>query len=181
MTFSLSGDAVYVSRSPNSGNNIWEYSLSTPWDISTGVYSGNVVDTPEATFIQGLAWRPDGDKFYTFTSDLDRVYQYSASTSWDLSSISYDSVFYDYSTEIIINKDSRFNGDGTRFYVTRSNNVWQYNLSDPWIVSSASYSGIQKSTNAETTSSQSFYITPSESSMYICARSPAIVYQYNQP
>ena len=77
------------------GDDVNEYSLSTPWDISTASYVQNFSVSAQSTVPVGLTFKPDGTKMYVSTNGTSAsaiTFQYSLSTAWDISSASYDSI-----------------------------------------------------------------------------------------
>lgn len=74
--FNSDGSRVFVVSYGN--GTVYQYNLSTPWDVSTGSYSGISfsVTTQEAT-PTGIYFKPDGDKMYIFGSTGKAIKQYS--------------------------------------------------------------------------------------------------------
>ena len=84
------------------GNNaVYQYTMSTPWDISTGSYASKSFSLA-ASFAgtnnpTSLYVRPDGLKAYvgeygsSSAADDGVIYQYTMSSTWDVSTMSYDS------------------------------------------------------------------------------------------
>ena len=73
------GTVLYVSGSGT--DQIHEYSLSTPWDISTNTF---VSSTSITLFVTTrLVFKADGTKFWV--GERSRLYQYALSTPWDSS------------------------------------------------------------------------------------------------
>ena len=59
---------------------IYQYSLSTPWDISTASYDSKSKDvSSEDAYPYGLFFKPDGNKVYVMGTDTATIYQYSLS------------------------------------------------------------------------------------------------------
>jgi sugar lactone lactonase YvrE len=59
-------------------NRVYEYDLSTAWDISTATYNSISfgVGTQE-TSPNGVFFKSDGSKMYVVGSGTDTIYQYS--------------------------------------------------------------------------------------------------------
>ena len=73
--FESNGDKMFVvGRGTNLNDAIYEYALSTSWDISTASYSKKL-NVPENT-PTGLFFKPDGEKMYLVGSAEDTVFQY---------------------------------------------------------------------------------------------------------
>jgi len=128
VAFNSDGTIMWVL---NEGNSyIYQYSLSTAWDVSTASYNSKKFN-PAGSYVNGFFVKPDGTKFYvTSYGDDDRVYQHSVSTPWDLSTASYDGIYFS-----TINQDQSpfgvYIGDnGKKMYlIGRDNNrIYQYSL-----------------------------------------------------
>jgi DNA-binding beta-propeller fold protein YncE len=71
------------------GDNVYEYDLSTAWDISTASYSQLFSVTPQEATPNGVFFKPDGLKMYVIGASGDDVNEYNLSTAWDVSTASY--------------------------------------------------------------------------------------------
>jgi len=121
--------------------NVYEYDLSTAWDVSTASYvQGFSIGSQEA-FANGLFFKPDGLKMYIVGSSGDDVNEYDLSTAWDVSTASYSQNFSVASQETSP-AGLFFKPDGLKMYVLGSTGdaVYEYDLSTAWDVSTASYS-----------------------------------------
>jgi len=115
-------------------DSVYQYSLSTPWDISTASYDNISFDVSgQETMPRSITFKPDGTKMWVGGSDSDRIYQYSLSTSWDISTASYDNISFDVSSQDIEPMDTFFKPNGTKMYVMgqSSKRVYQYSLFIP--------------------------------------------------
>jgi len=94
---------------------VWQYSLSTAFDITTASYD-NVTFNPSSqdTNPMGIAFNTDGTKMYLVGTNSDLVLQYSLSTPWDVSTASYDNV----SISAPATYGLYFKDDGTKMYTT---------------------------------------------------------------
>src|SRR5690606_32692018 len=80
----------------------------------------------------------DGEKLYIVSASGDVMYQYSLSSAYDLSTMSYDSVSFSLNSQTgTLPKGFWFKPDGTKFYVVSGTNdtVFQYTCSTPWDLS----------------------------------------------
>lgn len=89
--FKPDGTKMYVCGF--SAEDVFQYSLSTAWDISTASYdsvnlSMNTEDQPQG----GIYFNSDGTKMYMYGSDVYKIFEYDLSTAWDLSTASYNGV-----------------------------------------------------------------------------------------
>jgi hypothetical protein len=127
--------------------DIFEYNLTTAFDISTASYSQSA-SADVTGGVHGMFFREDGLKVY-LVSFPAVVYQYSLSTAWDISTISYDSISFDAGTQVDSARAVAFKTDGTKMYITDANgdDINEYNLSTAWNVSTASHVQASSSNN----------------------------------
>jgi hypothetical protein len=144
VSFSPDGLQMYVLG--DTGNDITYYTLSSAWDISTASYVSQFqVGTPTGeTNPSGMYFKPDGLKFWMVGYLTDKVYQFSMSSSWDMSSASYDSVSFSVDTQEATPAAIYFRPDGKQMYVmgTTGDDVNIYNLSTAWDITTAVYSTV---------------------------------------
>ena len=161
--FKTDGTVLYVIGTTNQA--IYQYSLSTAWDISTASYDSKTFSaSSQSNGTSGLFIKPDGSKLYIVAYSNDAVYQYSLSTAWDISTASYDSVSLSVSSQDSTPRDITFNDDGTVLYMcgTGNNALYQYELTTAYDLSSASYSS-----NALSLSTTVFSISYSSASLQL--------------
>ena len=78
LAFSADGTKAYILGGTN--DTIYQYTLSTPWDISTGSYASKSLSvTAQETGPRGLAFSSDGTKAYIVGANNDTIYQYTLS------------------------------------------------------------------------------------------------------
>ena len=100
-------------------DTVYQYDLSTAWDLSTASYNGVTASVSQDTIPAYLFFKPDGTKFYVNGKNSYKIHQYSLSTAWDLSTASYDSVSYTYSSTLSYSMSGFiFSSDGTEIWFT---------------------------------------------------------------
>ena len=117
MYFKDDGSKVYVAGTGN--DTIYQYALSTAWDLSTGSFETGKsfsVSSQEGS-PQSLYFSPNGDKVWTIGTVNQTVYQYSLSTAWDISTASYDSVSFSVSSQDTSVKELFYKNDGSKLYI----------------------------------------------------------------
>ena len=142
--FKDDGTKLYVLvQITSTTSRIVQYTLSTPWDISTATYdSKNFNPTAQVQGGNGFFIRPDGLKLYVLNSSPSTyLYQYTLSTPWDISTATYDSVRF--STADDNPQMVYFNPSGLKFFITGHTNgrIYEYTLSTPWDISTATLIG----------------------------------------
>ena len=141
--FKSDGTKMYVANDGAGATNaVYQYSLSTAWDVSTASYDS--VTYSVATQADGpreLFFSSDGTKMYIADANNIRIYQYTLSTAWDLSTASYASKTLLVSSQDTNPQGLSFKTDGTEMYLlgTTNDTVYQYTLSTAWDLATATY------------------------------------------
>ena len=125
-----------------SSDTVYQYSLSTAWDVSTGSYDNKSKSiAAQETAPEGLTFKPDGTKMYVCGGNGDDINEYNLSTAWDVSTASF-SQNQSISATTGNPHSVRFNDDGTELYVvdpdSADRNVYSFTLSTAWDVSTLS-------------------------------------------
>lgn len=114
--FKSDGTKMYVFDA--STDNVFQYSLSTAFDVSTSSYESKSFNfnTQDASPL-GIGFNAEGTKMFSVGATNDSVYQYSLSTSWDVSTASYDSVAFSVATEESAPSCVVFDTSGSKMFV----------------------------------------------------------------
>ena len=133
----------------------------------------------EVLNITGLFFKSDGTKMYTIGTSENRVFQYSLSTAWDVSTASYDIINYSYTSQSSSARGLFFKSDGTKMYIpdNSTNTVYQYSLSTAWDVSTASYDSKSADLSTQIGSLHDFTLT-SDGTTLFASDVDSEVYQY---
>lgn len=145
MDFKPDGTEVYISTVATAVN-VYQYTLSTAWDISTASFTRelNLTTTPAGERMTAIKFKPDGTKMYVSSgggSGTDDIFQFSLSTAWDISTASYDTVVIDTSSYQGSTYSITFNDDGTKIYSVDYDgaNAVTFSLSTAYDLSTASF------------------------------------------
>jgi len=179
VAFSSDGSIMYANAFNMS--TVFQYSLSSPWNISTASYSSksyNYSSTVSSVF--AIDFSTDGTNLYLLGQDADTVYQFNLSTAWDLSTSSYASKSYAVSQDNS-NEALKFNSDGTKLYTggSATDTIYQHSLSTAWDLSTASYTSTSFSASSQDTRVRSLDFNSTGTKMYICGADTDTVYQYS--
>ena len=148
INFKPDGTIMYVTNRENDTvsvvDSVIQYSLSTPFDISTATLTSSTtltnIDKPHA-----IHFKPDGKVMYVVDNGSLTIEQYNLTTAWDSSTLVHDDNF-------TISDESQlralaFKYDGTKMYVTGNETevIQQFTLSTPWDVTSATKDSTESS------------------------------------
>ena len=128
VAFNSDGSKMYIVG--NSNDRVFQYSLSTPWNVNTATYdsiSKSVSSQDSAPY--DVAFNSDGSKMYIMGNNNKTVFQYTLSTPWNVSTATYDT------SKSVSSQDSApygvaFNSDGSKMYIIGASNdtVYQYTV-----------------------------------------------------
>jgi DNA-binding beta-propeller fold protein YncE len=175
--FKPDGTKMYICG--DAGNDINEYSLSTPWLVSSATYVQVFSVAGQDATPLDLFFKPDGTKMYVLGGAGDDVNEYDLSSAWDISTASYVQNFS------VATQDTNpyglfFKTDGTKMYVTgpTTDAVNEYDLSTPWDISTASH--VQTvSVNTNQQAPRGLFFRSDGLKMYLCGTSNQAVDEYN--
>ena len=110
---------------------IYQWSLSTAWDVTTATYDTKSMDTgAQDTNLRSVSLNDDGSRLYIVGLIADSVYQYSLSTPWDVSTGTYDSKYKSVTNEDTSPRGLFVKDDGAKFYIagTTNDKIFQYTM-----------------------------------------------------
>ena len=90
--FNNDGTIMYMLGDTN--NKVYQYTLSTAYDVSTATYSKQFSVSTYATGGLGLQFNDDGTRMYVLDNALDRIVEYRLTVAWDVTTaVYYDRVY----------------------------------------------------------------------------------------
>ncbi|MHA1835249.1 MAG: OmpL47-type beta-barrel domain-containing protein [Candidatus Baldrarchaeia archaeon] len=175
---------VLIRNAANGGGGVYQYSLSTAWDINSASYDGVYLDLDYYPY--GLFFKPDGTKVYildNISEDVPYVHQFALTTAWDISTASLDGNF------CLENQDAGMldifikQNDGSKLYSigTVNDMVYQYTLSTAWDITTATYEDVNFSVTTEDGYPTSLFFKPHETKMYVVGGINETLFQYSLP
>jgi sugar lactone lactonase YvrE len=176
--FSPDGTRMYVTGSD--GDDVNQYSLSTPWVVSSATFVTAFSIAGQETDPRGIFFRADGLKMYIVGRTNDTVYQYALTRPWTISTASYESISFSVTSQDTDPRGVFFKPDGLTMYITGITNddVYQYALSTAWNVSTATFTQ-SFSVSGQETIPQDLSFTGDGSRMFIIGSSGDDVTVYN--
>ena len=163
------------------GDDVNEYNLSTAWNVSTASYSQNFSVANQETSPSAIRFNNDGTKMYILGTVTDKVFQYSLSTAYDVSTASYGNVNFSVQAQESTPEAVIFNNDGTKMYIlgTITDAVHQYSLSTAFNVSTASYDSVSFSVVRQELNAMGMFFKPDGTKFYVIGYITDYVYQYS--
>ena len=165
--FNADGTKLYVS---GDSTDVFQYSLSTAWDISTASYDSVTLDTGLAN--PRISFADNGSKLYLLNGTS--AYQYSLSTAYDLSTASYDSKSFTFTTASSL----ILNDTGELAIWQQAANVYTLRLTTPFDISTAYNMGINFSLSSQDSSPQSICFSQDGLFMFMTGTANDRVHHY---
>lgn len=183
--FKPDGTKIYTCASTD---QIRETTLSTAWDISThgSIDDAFITDQTHNNNPSGLFFKDDGTEMYTIQITGDFVVQYSLSTGWDLTTVSYTRKFSTVSGSAneYNPRGVCFSSDGENMYVIGlgRDTITRFTLSTAWDISTASYDSEGSSMFASPINESAplgVFMKPDGTRFYVVGNAYDKVYQWN--
>jgi len=165
----------------------WQYSYvagvdsASSFDLANASYSGKSFSVGSQEIAPtALSFNTDGTSMFIVGTSSDRVYQYTLSTGFDVSTASYASKSFSVGSQEIAPTALSFNTDGTSMFIvgTSSDRVYQYTLSTGFDVSTASYASKSFSVSSQGTAPTGIAFNTDGTSMFIVGANSDTVFQY---
>lgn len=184
MAFGNDGTKMYVAGDQN--HIVYEYDLSTGWDLSTAAYNSSNFDVGTQTSgPTGVDFKPDGTKMYISnqSGSTSVIHEYDLSVAWDVSSASFLQTYSWIQSQTV--QDLRFKPDGLSVFTVHrsaSDQTLTHNgLSSAWDISSISL-GSRTTQNLGTAVDDGFrglYIRPTGETLFLVGNQFNAVYEYS--
>lgn len=179
VAFKSDGTKMYVVGV--STDTVYQYALSTAWDVSTASYESKSFSVgSQLTQPMGLYITSNGNKFYTCGYSSDDAVEYTLSTAWDISTASHTNTL-DLAADEPTLRGVALNDDGTKFFTVgnTTDTVRQYSLSTAYDLSTASYDNINFNLLASETHPFGIFFKPDGTKFYTTGNLGDSVYQYS--
>ena len=162
---------------------IYEYALSTAFDVSSASYSstsGNIsAQTPALT---GISFSPNGAKMYAVGTTNRTIYEFDLSTPWSVvsGSLSYSGNSFSIASKETAPTGVTLNPSGTKVYIIgyNSDSVHEFALSTAFDISSASFTSTF-SVSSQDTEPQALQFNSDGTLMFICGSNSSKIHAYN--
>ncbi len=166
--FKPDGTRMFVIK--NTGTLVYQYDLSTAWDVSTISFSAKY-DVSGEDQLRSLDFKPDGSRMYVTGNQFEKIKEYSLSTPWDVTT---SNVTHVRDSAALTSTDNnprniQFSNEGTELYYAGngSNDMHKFTLSTAWDVSTLSSSATTFDLGNRITNMRGFIFTSSFSRLYV--------------
>jgi len=150
IAFNGDGTSMYITgiekADGSSGNYVYEYSLSSGWNITSASFSQSLdvynLSDDQIIHPSSISFESNGDYMYILDRALSTIFQFTLGTSWDISTASLDL------SESLGDSDQYISGlswksDGSRLETVHGGDntpyqITQYGVSTPWDASTVS-------------------------------------------
>ncbi|RLI66156.1 MAG: hypothetical protein DRO88_02500 [Promethearchaeia archaeon] len=150
-------------------DRIFEYDMTTPWDVSTASYNSINLYTSGESAPRGLRFNPDGTKMYVTGATGGYVKEINLATAYHLAGATYSSNSSMYlRNDCSAPCDLFFSPDGLNCYIVgySCSFTYQYKLTTPWDITTLYYH--QKFPHSPYTGGQfGLFFSPDGLSMYV--------------
>ena len=184
----FNGDGTKMYLMAWSTDILYEVALSTAYDPSTRASNPPVITftlthTPTSPF--SITWGDSGTKFYVKDSGI--IYQYTAGTAYDITSLSYASKSFDTTTQVAASgADFHISPDGTRLFVVgdeagagTNNYVFSYTMASAWDMATVSYDSISLLVETQAAVAVCVTMNPDGTKIFVTGSTSDTFFQYN--
>jgi hypothetical protein len=178
MDISSDGTKLYILT--EFGSDLFTFTLSTPWDVTTATCDGNrrnlyhpdVEDISRWAATNAAIFSPDGTSLYVSVEERNpstfKIYQLTCSTPWDINAAPI-------AGELVVNSEMHgiyISPDGTKFFGTSigTDAISEYTLGTPWDITSSVSGGTPLATTSTSDSPVGLKFKPDGTEMYVMCR-----------
>ncbi len=177
VTFSNDGGKMFIVGFEN--NAVYEYSLSTPFSISSPTLVRSFdTNLSNSVILSDIIFSNNGSKMFALDLSGNTIYEYSLSIPFNVTSSTLNVSFLPSTTDSSPT-GIRFSNDGEKMFVVGfgSNAVYEYSLLVPFNVTSSTFFN-STSINSQTTNTQGIAFSSNGTKMFILGSDTSTVYEY---
>lgn len=158
--------------------SIWEFTLSTPWDVTSRSEGINHDLSHFAQRGHDIDFKPDGSILFIDDRNAGAVFEYSLSTPWDVATgtLTYTLDISDQQKEV---RGIEFLDQGSVMMLmdTRRREVLQYDLTEAYNIRTATFTA-PFDVSEQTSQGRGLSFNANETIMYVTGRDEERVFQY---
>jgi len=175
MFFRADGLKFYMVGSTT--DTIYQYTLSTAWDLTTLTYDSVSFSTSPESNAVGLYFKPDGTEMYFCGTAFQDARQYTLSTAWDVSTATLTDQY-----SLVVGQTPRgltFKPDGTKiFSIHDDQRIYSHTLSTAWDLTTVSKDAGSFLASSQDTDCQALDFSADGTRMFVIGATNDSVYQY---
>lgn len=163
-------------------DSVFQYTLGTAWDISTGSYdSVSLYVGSQDGGPSDICFNYDGTELYVSGNASKKIYQYSLYTAYDISTASYTGVTPFAISVSILRSGIFIKPDGTKIYVVAdgTDGVYQYTLNTPFDITTATYDSVYLPTATIDSTPRGVAWTPDGTRLFYSGDTNNAIYQFS--
>jgi hypothetical protein len=159
-------------------DRVYQFYLSTAWRFTQSTYLGSFSLSSQDNAPTAVFFKSDGTTMFMIGTGVDRIHEYSLSTAWDISTISFvkssGTVAESAPTGIF------FNPEGTTVYIIGGglDAIYTYIATTPWDVATLKTKNFYRVAGLETTPT-AIHFKSDGSKMYVMGTSGDDINQFN--
>jgi len=136
LTLTSNGDRLHISDGGN--NKLFQYDLSTDFDITTASFDTSLDVSPQDSSPRGITLEQNDSRLYLLGNANTKIYEYSLSTNGDISTATFSRSF-DTTSQTTSPLGVDFNDDGSRMFISDGSGVFQYRLFTDFDITTARF------------------------------------------
>lgn len=156
--------------------------VALPWTLNNVVTKNDFDVSSQATIPSGLFIRDDGLKMYATDFTLSDVFQYSLSTAYDVSTASFDSKSFSFSTQATTTHGVWLSPDGLKMFNITSAapaSIFEYDLGAAFDVSTAVHNAVSLNISGQSTNPRDFFFRADGLRFFVVDQANAKIRQYS--
>jgi len=164
-----------------SESNVYEYTASTAYDVATLSYTYNNFNVGgEDISPTSITWNDTGTKLFMVGSDSGTVYEYTASTAYDVATLSYTNNSFDVSGQGGNPNSITWNDTGTKLFMlgNGSDAIYEYIASTAYDVTTLSYTNNSFSVGGQDSFSTSITWNDTGTKLFMVGSDSDTVHEY---
>jgi len=175
----LTPDGTKMITIDGNQDRLAEYSLSTPYLVSTATFTGITKTMAEATSMNAIAWTNDGLGMLVAGYTVKSVFEYILTIPYDISTLAYTGRSMAYDSELTIGAQGMtVSLDGSKMYLpdySNSGELFEYEMTTSGDISTSTYTG---RSFLMVGSTRDVYITEDGKRMMMANGNTNLVYEY---
>lgn len=177
VTFSTDGTKMYVL---NSNRIIYQYTLSTAWNVATASYDSVQIDvTAQDSGARSITFSSNGLRMYMVGTTNDIIFQYNLATAWAMNTATYSGNSFSVSAQEANPYALAIADDGLSIYVAGNlRTIFRYTLSTANEINTASYTS-SSGVIPDLSNLLAMDIATGGNAMYLVDQSGNNIYQIN--